>query len=1267
MKKLLKTFKTLSLSVLIVFCVVAIALVVLAVTPWGLKLSVSALEKAYPTLTIEKVEGTLFQANLEKIVFSQEGLRLSADSISYSVANIAPMDRFISVAYIASQGLHLEVESSNDQTDAAPTQTNPSSSTDFVLPVGLEVASLSLTDTDIAVNDMRAEIGSFETALKAHRSKITVGQTALKTLALTLPPAPAESPKSPAQTINAFFESALVPRLSDIKLPIAFELTRFSLDNLTVNGQKFVDTLGLGFSFQNARATLKTLTVSTPFVTASGQVDLTTQGNWPLRVKLNFDRADIEHFGRLSGSVSLEGGLFSPIAVKADVATPQALSLTGTLEASQPGLPVDLSVSGQVTLPQSLIGNTLAGDVTMDVDELKLTGNFHNWTLTNRTRATFARFPKTDLDFKIQGRQLSFDYALGLEQTAAKLRTSGSALLNEQGLKLNTQTQVDLTDIKTFLAAYKPDVAHPLAQGKLPLKAATDIESADFSRFQADISEAKISGQLDAKPLAIDLSASINEKFDVTVKKLQAHLAQNRIELQAHYIDQVLWAQGLVNATQLDAFDPKLQGTLSGQLSASGKLDNLDFKADVSGSSLAYDTYFAQKLHVTADLLNLGKKPSKVTLTASKLTANDQKLDNVALTLAGTESRHTLTLDVTGPKVDARLTWQAKINEALSLWQSTLTQGQVRLDKTQWKAISKPDFSLNLQAPSLTLGKHCWKETQSQAQVCINDSTVLAQAGQADIRLLEIPLSLAQAQAPVGVKLTGVINGQVRARWSQPAIEHMTIASDFDASGAGIKTRVADKPVKVALKTALLSARLEKNRLTAEATLAVNPNSPLKATLSVDDPSGQAELKAQVLTQSLDLKDFSGLVASLTPVTQTSGFVSADLTLAGSGKAPRVTGNIDIASLKLNGPTIPLDMQPSDFEMNFEADTSVFHGTLVSSEGPLTFEGKAQWQNIDSPTAYVRVKGNNFRIVSSPYVKALVTPDITVSVDEKRIALSGKIEIPEALLSAESIPESAVSVSEDEVIVDAQMNPIVKENGKPLKIESSLAVTLGSDVRVKAFGLAAQLAGTVTVTQTNDTLGLRGTLTIPEGRFQAYGQDLLIRKGSFIFAGPVNDPTVELVAERNPDAVEDDVTVGIRVSGSVSRMHSEIFSDPTMDQASQLSYLLRGRGLETNTEDNSMLSSALLTVGLSQTGQLISGIGNALMIRDLGVSTEGVGDNSQVVVSGYVLPDLQVKYAMSIFDSLSTLTLRYRLMPKLFVEASSGVNQAVEVLYNFEF
>lgn len=97
------------------------------------------------------------------------------------------------------------------------------------------------------------------------------------------------------------------------------------------------------------------------------------------------------------------------------------------------------------------------------------------------------------------------------------------------------------------------------------------------------------------------------------------------------------------------------------------------------------------------------------------------------------------------------------------------------------------------------------------------------------------------------------------------------------------------------------------------------------------------------------------------------------------------------------------------------------------------------------------------------------------------------------------------------------------------------------------------------------------------------------------------------------------------------------------------------------------MTSMLISLGVAQSGQLVGKIGETFGISDLALDTQGVGDKSQVVVSGKITNDLQVKYGVGIFDSLATLTLRYRLMPRLYLEAVSGVNQAIDLLYQFEF
>ncbi len=70
-------------------------------------------------------------------------------------------------------------------------------------------------------------------------------------------------------------------------------------------------------------------------------------------------------------------------------------------------------------------------------------------------------------------------------------------------------------------------------------------------------------------------------------------------------------------------------------------------------------------------------------------------------------------------------------------------------------------------------------------------------------------------------------------------------------------------------------------------------------------------------------------------------------------------------------------------------------------------------------------------------------------------------------------------------------------------------------------------------------------------------------------------------------------------------------------------------------------------------------------MQDLSLDTSGSGGDEKVEVSGYILPGLQVKYGVGIFTSLPEFTVRYRLLQNLYLEAVSGADNAVDLLYQF--
>ncbi|MCU8533431.1 translocation/assembly module TamB domain-containing protein, partial [Vibrio vulnificus] len=138
-------------------------------------------------------------------------------------------------------------------------------------------------------------------------------------------------------------------------------------------------------------------------------------------------------------------------------------------------------------------------------------------------------------------------------------------------------------------------------------------------------------------------------------------------------------------------------------------------------------------------------------------------------------------------------------------------------------------------------------------------------------------------------------------------------------------------------------------------------------------------------------------------------------------------------------------------------------------------------------------------------------------------------------------------------------------------------------------------------------------------------------------------------------------------TGPATEPEITIFSEPAMPQANALSYLLRGQNIDGESGGGSAMTTALIGLSLAKSGKVVGEIGQAFGVQDLQLDTAGSGEDSQVTVSGYIMPGLQVKYGVGIFKPLGEFTVRYRLMKDLYLEGVSGVESAVDLLYQFEF
>ena len=96
-----------------------------------------------------------------------------------------------------------------------------------------------------------------------------------------------------------------------------------------------------------------------------------------------------------------------------------------------------------------------------------------------------------------------------------------------------------------------------------------------------------------------------------------------------------------------------------------------------------------------------------------------------------------------------------------------------------------------------------------------------------------------------------------------------------------------------------------------------------------------------------------------------------------------------------------------------------------------------------------------------------------------------------------------------------------------------------------------------------------------------------------------------------------------------------------------------------------MLSGAALSLGLQRSQLITRQIGSTLGLDEFTVGGDDVA-RSSLLLGKQVTPDLFVRYALGLFQQSGKLLLNYRLTDSLSLEAESGAQQGLDLIYQIE-
>ncbi len=1137
------------------------------------------------------------------------------------------------------------------------------------------------------------------------RMTLCIEQLKADQVSLQFPPGPDEENSGPIT-------------LPDLKLPLAIQLGDVQIGSLLFNGSEELKGLQLAAHWTEQGLQIDSVQLQRDELSLNLSGLLQPTGNWPIKAEGKLTLPAPEPWAL---ALKVDGDLLKTLNLKAESSGYLNGQLTGELQPLVDNLPATVRITADGFKPSADLPDTLQlnqVELTGDGDlknGYQLRGNASlpaeqgpvALSLQGKVDANGAQIAALDLtandkqSLKLTG---VVDWSKGLNATA-KIDWLDFPwhrlypLIDEPEVALRSfNGEVSYTD-GNYLGNFKAALDGPAGAFSLSSPFAGDLTKIYLQQIQLEAGQGKAEGHLNlqfadgiAWDTALDLSAinpaywvaelpgtlagplrskgemkneklSLNADLDLKGKlrgqpavlqakadgagelwnlsALQIRLGDNSITGKGS-LQQKLAGQIDIKLSRLAQLWPQLRGQLNGRVDVAGTLKAPQGKLGLQGTQLAFQDNRLQSLNLDATLDSAQR--AKIDLKGSGIQAGDTSLGTLTASGQGDIKNQKLALDLQGPQLKLALGFDGNLDKGN--WRGRLASGDIQAGGQDWK-LQGPAKLERLADGKINFGAHCWMS--GPASLCGEDQRLMPEP-KLRYHLKQFPIDSLAQWLPKDFAWKGRLNADLQLDLPASGPDGQI---SLDASGGTLRIKDKDQWLDFPYQTLRLTSKLTPKRIDTDLSFVGGKLGELSVQAQINPLPKNKPLSGSFRLNGLDLsvaRPFVPMVEKLT------GRLNGSGTIAGTLMAPLVNGNLLLSDGEISGPELPMDLEALQLQALIAGETVQLNGgwkSGKSGQGSLT--GSIAWGQ--ALVVDLALKGSQLPVTVEPYAKLEVAPDLKISMKGDELAIAGKVLVPRGEITVRELPPSTVKVSDDTVIIGQQ----TEEGTPPLAMKMDIDVAVGEDkLSFAGFGLTANLQGHVHI---GDNMDTRGELWLNDGRYRAYGQRLTVRRARLLFAGPIDQPYLDIEAIRQTD----DVIAGIRLSGSAEQPTTQIFSEPAMSQEQALSYLVLGRPLSTTGEDNNMLAQAALGLGLMGSSGVTGKLASDLGIQDFQLDTEGSGNTTSVVASGNISEKLSLRYGVGVFEPANTIALRYKLSKKVYLEAAGGVASSLDIFYKRDF
>lgn len=1278
---------TITKYIAILLCLIAILLT----TPLGARLTLALLNNI-DVIDVDYKSGSLVRdIQLNSFHLKLDNLDLAIKGLSAEIDFSCSLKKTLCIKSLKADDFFLRYKniSKTDQDTSVQTVSTQL----FEMPFAIEASSLKLEKSLLIINNTEISIEQFVAQLAIKKSEFTISQPNAQQLTVILEETQSTEENSEVTEKNINNQTSLDKpfiQLSAVSLPIALSIEQLYVAEITVktkgnpasgckescqkNIQQQWHSLNnhLSGSWLQTNVSIRQFQTSTSKFSIHEMVaDAKLQPPYQIDTQFVSKLKDVPWWPEINEStqkISLQGS-FDDLAIEMISEGKLKLTSQGKVNLVNADVPFTVSMTiAEIPMPLSFEQYGHPSSLS-----LALSGNLKEQNLSLTSQLNSYGYKKAEVKLIANHQDGNFnidELVLDDNESASQLILNGEITLlpTEMTWSLSTKStgfslpKINLKGLSTLgenqeqinmIASNIPESITGRLQGNI---SSTGSWSKDA--WSISISDADISGMINHSPLSITGDIGLNHAGHLQQGKL--FIAFNNSELSLKTAGDNFWnIYGQLSVDSIDTWVQGVNGTLISDFSITGQQDNPIIQLNSEFTQLNWQHWYSTVLEVEANYQPMNGHQIQFNLNNKqlKMIKEDRviSIDDFVFDINGNANKHKIVTHWEGD-FSGEFSIDGQLNGTFTHWQSTVNKSVLTYQNTVLNSDKAFAWAVDLTEYQNVIESHCWQS--KGISICLPNKSVVGSFGNVALEL-DLDLSVIdELLLPKDIELNSQIKGDIKAVWS--ATQPVKAQANFSLSSGYLK--VIDDFNEHQLSQwsqGEFAFTINEHQLSSTLWLTDTLNTTLvdiNSSISFVDDN---PIDIKIMLNKLNLQPFQSIMSG---VVDLQGRLTADLAIDGTLQSPLISGAVRLEEGKLLLSQNANTLNKINSTLTIENNQATILGKFFLEDKEANLTGNMSWQ--DSLILNLDLKADTLPLIFPPQLVMSISPDLNFNLKDKTLTVSGNIDVLEGTYTIEKLPEDTVSLSDDVRIVDQYGKAVIKKSST-FDIKTDIRVNITKAFKISGQGLQSHLFGELQINQKEkQPFQLFGSIQSDNGTYQAYGQKLKIDKGEITFNGPADNPYLNLRASRHIKA--EDIDVGIQITGLADTLDMQLFSTPTMEMPEMLSYLVRGRSLDSGTGNSTAAASLLIGFGVTNSVGLFDQLERIPLVSNIAVDTEGEGDHTQATVSGYLGNRVYLKYGIGVYEPINELTVRMYIFNRFWLEIVSGIEQSTDLYYSFD-